>query len=179
MTRRAAHTCSLALVACTIAAAWLGGCSTNFLPRGSGYSGDADTYESTTWSPKTVELVDVRTDQVIWSIDIPVGQKLSFVFKEDTSGDRDPHMPEVMSWVVQPINSHSWRGRQKMKVPDPTSRLVVMSLRDAPEQAPREEAVFDAPPPALEPEAQPEATPMPAEQAVDENGTPIQDAGGD
>lgn len=170
MTRRAL-TCPLALV--MLLAAALAGCGSNFIPRGSGYSGDADTYESTPWSPKTVELVDTRIDQVIWSVDIPVGQKLTIAFKGDNSGDRDADMPDVMSWVVQPIRRHSWKGRQKMLVPGPSARLVVMSLRDAPEAGPSDDDIAMDTPPALEPDAEPAGNETPE---TDENGTPVEES---
>ncbi len=110
----------------------LTGCGSSFSPAGSGFSEDRFTYESTEWSPKTVELIDTRTDQTLWSIDIPVGQKLTMQFETAYDNDNTEY-PERMKWVVQPISKRSWKGKESMLVPGPTSRLIEMTLRPAPE----------------------------------------------
>lgn len=145
------------------------GCQTDyFKPRGTGFSADRFTYESTTWSPKTVELIDTRTDQTMWSVDVPVGKKLTIDFS-DVPNPADPAYPDSMRWVVQPINRNSWGGAQSMAVPNRHGRLVQMTLRSAPEMPAQTAATPE--PPALEPVTAPEAP-------EDANGTPVEETPG-
>jgi len=57
---------SLAMVALGFAA----------VASGCHFSQDQHSFPSTMMEPKTVEIVDVPRDEVIWAMDIPVGQKL-------------------------------------------------------------------------------------------------------
>lgn len=140
-------------IACTALvialASALPGCESVFSAGGDTFSNDSFTYESTTWSPKSVELIDTRNGQVLWAIEIPVGQKLTMRFEPEI-GDPDTVYPDRMTWVMQPLNSASWRGKQDMLVPGPTSRLVTFDVRPAPEY-PEQTAAYEEPP-ALEPE---------------------------
>ena len=129
-------------------------CESVFSAGGDTFSNDHFTYESTTWVPKSVELIDTRNGQVLWALDIPVGQKVTMKF-EPERGDRDETYPDRMTWVVQRLDSDSWRGAQDMLVPGPSSRLVTFDVRPAPEY-PEQTASYEEPP-ALEPEAAPDA----------------------
>jgi len=145
------------------------GCQSDyFKPRGTGFSADRFTYESTTWSPKTVELLDTRTDQTMWSVDVPVGQKLTIDFS-DVPNPADPAYPDAMRWVVQPINRDSLGGAQTMAVPNRHGRLVQMTLRSAPEMP--DQTAASPEPPALEPVTAPETN-------EDANGMPVENPGG-
>lgn len=146
---------SLAL-ATILAGATIAGCgATRFSPEGTGFSEDRFTYVSTSTSPKTVALVDIRTDQVLWSVDVPVGQKLTMKFESVIDGE-NPVFPDVMEWVVQPVRLNSWRGSQQMLVPGPEARLIEMSLRPTPEYPGDVAAMPEAPafePVDIEPDA--------------------------
>ena len=54
---------------------------------------DRVTYVSTSWSPKTVTLIDTRTGESMWSVDIPVGQQLVIDFNAETRGDNTQWLP--------------------------------------------------------------------------------------
>jgi hypothetical protein len=172
----AARSLALALLATGVG---LGGCATDFSPRSNGFSNDRFTYESTTMSPKSVALVDIRTEQTIWSIDVPVGQKLTMQFDSVIDGE-NPVYPDVMKWVVQPIRLNSWRGSQEILVPGPEARLIELSLRPTPEYpgdfaAMPEEPAFepvDIEPDADDMDAEMDAEPM-ENEPIDPNGLPV------
>jgi len=145
----------------------LAGCGSVFNAGGDSLSNDNYTYESTTWSPKSVELIDTRTAETLWSVDIPVGQKVTMKFERE-HGDRDNSFPDRMTWVVQGLNSDSWRGRQSMLVPGPGSRLVEVSLRPAPEMEAQTAASPE--PPALEPAPAPDDAPDTDANGLGDNG---------
>lgn len=155
-------TATFGLAAIVAFAGGVAGCeSTNFTPRGNGFSNDRFTWESTAWSPKTIELVDTRNEQTLWSIDIPVGQKLTVNFDDRSRPNRDAVYPDRMEWVVQPITRNSWAGKQEMLVPPADARLLEMTLRSSPELPSVTAGTPE--PPALEPE--------PADRPdADENG---------
>jgi len=137
---------SLSLIAALAGGLSLGACS-NFSPGGSGFSEDRFTYASTEWSPKTVELIDTRNGQTMWSVDVPVGQKLTLNF-DKVYEPEDSGFPDRMKWVIQKIESDSWKGFQTMMAPPSNSRLLQMTLRPAPEAAGQTSAM---PEPAPEP----------------------------
>ena len=39
---------------------------------GIGYSADSYTYVSRTWEPKTISVIDTRTGETIWTLELPV-----------------------------------------------------------------------------------------------------------
>jgi hypothetical protein len=169
------------LAAGLIAAALVaGGCrSTTFTPRGDGFSNDRFTYASTSMSPKTVTLVDTRTDETLWSLDVPVGEKLTIKFEEVIDGE-NPVYPDVMEWVVQPMQRNSWRGKQSMLVPGSEARLIEMTLRPTPEY-PGQLAGMPEPPVIEDEPAEPDPwmgdrpaldEPEADETSVDDNGLP-------
>jgi len=151
-------------------ASLLGACeSTTFSPSGTGFSNDRFTYASTSMSPKTVALVDTRTDETLWSLDVPVGQKLTIKFEEIIDGE-NPVYPDLMEWVVQPIQRNSWRGKQSMPVPGTEARLIEMTLRSTPEYPGQ---LAGMPEPPVESDEDPNPWLEDAEEpAADENGLP-------
>ena len=164
----AARSLAPALLAAGVA---LGGCAANFSPRSDGFSNDRFTYESTAMSPKSVALIDVRTEQTIWSVDVPVGQKVTMRF-DTVVEDTNPIYPDSMKWVIQPIKSNSWRGSQEILVPGPEARLIELSLRAVPEELGGLSAMPEEPAYEAEPEIDGEAA---DDDAVDPNGLPIEE----
>jgi hypothetical protein len=124
----------------------LGGCDlfNTQKPGGRLASLDQHTYVSTEWSPKTVSLVDVRSLEEIWSVDVPVGQKLVIRFYPNKSKD-NIHNPDVMRWSMYPATQTSDLLDNQMPVPAPQSRRIEWELRAVPEYAP------DSPPVATDP----------------------------
>ncbi|MEM1328985.1 MAG: hypothetical protein AAGG07_00340 [Planctomycetota bacterium] len=98
---------------------------------GAGATEDRHNYPSTTHSPKTIRVVDSRSGEVLWSFDVPVGQKLSLKFDE---GEYENEvLPDRMRWGLGPISGDPGLDLGEMAVPDSTSRRLEMELREAPE----------------------------------------------
>ncbi len=111
----------------------LGGCHR---PQGAliPYPGGSLTYHSTEDRPKSVEVVDTRTDEVVFAIDIPVGKQLSITFQKD-AGDDPVYRPDLLRYEVWDIGTRYGRLRNTVTVPNSHSRRVDMHLRESPEYA--------------------------------------------
>jgi len=66
----------------------------------------AATYQSTEEFPKTVVVVDTRSGERVFVMEIPVGKKLVVDFIQ-SSGDNPVHTPDLMTWELFP-NSVSY-----------------------------------------------------------------------
>lgn len=139
------HSKSILLLA-ALAASTLGACANNmWYPGGPLRSIDQYTYESTSWYPQTVSLVDTRTDQVIWTVDVPVDQQLVMRFNKG-EGDDNRVTPDMMEWDVWPIGQRSGQPQYTMNVPPADCRRVDVLARPSPE---------------FPPDMKPSETPMP------------------
>lgn len=113
----------LAVPALTMAWAltMLGGCATS--------SGLGDnTYLSTPDSPKTISLIDTRTGQTIWTVDVPVNRQLVLRFFENQPGN-DRNRPDAMRWEIKQLGRSGGELSNLMPVPDKFSRRIDMTLR--------------------------------------------------
>jgi len=99
---------------------------------GSGASIDQFTYVSDSHAPKTITIVDTRTDEVVFAVDIPVGQQLVINF-DDKSANRDKYMSGEMRWGVMPAGKRFGGTRNRIDVPPARSRRIDMTLREGPE----------------------------------------------
>lgn len=113
---------------------------------GSGASIDEFTYVSTSQQPKTITIVDTRTQETVFAMDIPVGQQLVINF-DDKSANSDKYMSGTMRWAVMPAGDRYGSKRNRLDVPPPGSRRVDMTLRDGPEVATRPAVETMTPPP--------------------------------
>ena len=86
----------------------------------------------------------VRTLEEIWSVDVPVGQKLVIRFYPDKAED-NLHNPDVMRWQVYPASQIADMLDNQMPVPAPESRRIEWELRAVPEYAPDRPPVATAP----------------------------------
>lgn len=98
---------------------------------GSGASRDTHTFDSSSHFPKTVSLIDTRTDETIWSMEIPVGKRLVVRFVPDKT--EDPYRPDQMRWEIMTQDTFFGTLDNAMPVPDATCRLLKMELRETPE----------------------------------------------
>ncbi|MCC7388010.1 MAG: hypothetical protein IT431_04495 [Phycisphaerales bacterium] len=101
---------------------------------GSGASIDEFTYVSTSESPKTVTVVDTRTQETVFALDIPVGQQLVLNF-DDKSADRDKYMSGTMRWGVMSAGDRFGSKRNRVDVPPAGSRRIDLTVREGPEVA--------------------------------------------
>ncbi len=104
-------------------------------PGGRGASLDQFTYVSDAWSPKTVRLVDTRSQEEIWSMDVPVGQKLIVRFYPNKTKD-NVDFPDAMRWDVIPATQLATLLDNSMPVPGRWARRLEMELRKGAEYPP-------------------------------------------
>ncbi|MDX2116307.1 MAG: hypothetical protein SFZ24_11910 [Planctomycetota bacterium] len=98
---------------------------------GSMYSADKFTYLSHEWQPWTVTLIDTRTGESLWSVDVPVGKQLVFGFREGAGPNQ--FKPDMMDWGLwEAGRSYGTRDNQ-LPVPPAKSRRIEPSLRPTPE----------------------------------------------
>jgi hypothetical protein len=97
--------------------------------------GAAVTYYSVESYPATVTIVDTRTEEPFFTIEIPVGQQLTLDFKKD-EGDDPVMTPDLMVYQVFPIGTSIGRLRNSVTVPNEYSRRIDVDYRQ-PEHAAR------------------------------------------
>lgn len=116
------------------AASLLAGCYTE---GGGQMSMDRFTYVSTPSQPKTITLVDTRTFESIWSIDVPVGQQVAVQFIKDSKGEEgvtpDAYRPDIMRWSLMKAYNTSGELDNAIAVPPSYCRRLEMKLRPSPE----------------------------------------------
>ena len=116
-------------------------------------STDKFPYESRTWSPKTVVLIDTRTEEELWRYEAPVGTTLTLRF---FSGDEDNlRFPDEMRWEAKSTIGTSFKDSGELPCPPEEVRRVDWYLRPAPEY-PRPDAPAAEPAPLPEPQQTPE-----------------------
>ena len=108
------------------------GCTFN--EGGSGIALDEYTYVSRPHTPKTVSVVDTRTEQVIFTMDVPVGQQLVMDFDDPDSREGE-YLSGEMRWALMPAGYTNAQLRNRVNVPPPESRRIDMELREGPELA--------------------------------------------
>ena len=96
------------------------------------WSGGSHTYWSTETQPKTVRLVDLRTDEVLFNIDIPPGKQLVIDFLSG-EGDDPVYTPDLMRYEVMDLGNEFGKLRSAMSIPAAPSRRLEMSIRQGPE----------------------------------------------
>lgn len=126
-------------------------------------SDDNYLYKSTPHLPVTVTLVDTRTDEEVWSQDVPVGSNLKLAFKHNGSAD-DPYGDSEMVW--------QWKGRARQagetsgRVPVPTRdvRRIDVNYRDPVERyVPVPEPIFEPVLAPIDEPTEPETAPEPTQ----------------
>lgn len=122
------QTSRLLLAAAALSTLAASGC---YREGGNLWSNDTHVYVSTSWQPKTISLVDTRTEEIVWSIDVPVGQQLVVSFeKGDGKGDVTP---DAMEYGVMDAGELSGGLTDAVDVPGRGDRRLDMTLRAAPE----------------------------------------------
>jgi hypothetical protein len=115
-----------------LASTLLGGCS-NLSGMGLSASYDDFVFTSDAMSPKTVSLVDIRTKQTVWSMEVPVGQQIKISFTAGT--DPKVYMPDTMRVTEGKANTNRREFLTRIPCPGPESRRLEWSLRSVPEIA--------------------------------------------
>lgn len=92
------------------------------------------TWNSTEHSPKTITIMDTRSGERVFLMEIPVGKKLVIDFEEG-GGDDTVQTPDLMRWEV--FNHDIGRGalNNAMTVPNATCRRIDVRMRPGTEYA--------------------------------------------
>jgi hypothetical protein len=98
-------------------------------------SGGALTYYSTEPLPMTITLVDTRSEEPVFAMEIPVGKQLTLQFRED-KGDDPVGTPDLMVYEVFPRGTKGGKLRNALTVPNRYCRRIDVTYRAAPEAAP-------------------------------------------
>ena len=96
----------LLTVVALLATTLLGGCSR-----------DIHVFRSTGTSPKNVSVLSAATGEILWSMNVPVGQQLRLDFDRGESNEayRSPNIPaKTMKWQLWTLDAIAKYG-QKMK----------------------------------------------------------------
>lgn len=108
----------------------LTGCA-GYYPGGPMESLDQYTYESTPDFPQTIMLVNHTTGETLWTMPVPIGQKLVMRFRKGENKG-DPARPDVMHWEVIPSDKfYDEVLDNSMPVPASHSRMVNVEMRPA------------------------------------------------
>jgi hypothetical protein len=99
------------------------------------------TLVSTDTMPKSVSMVDTRSGEVFFAMDIPANKQLTWQFHKG-EGDDAVYTPDLMRFEVKEIGDKYGKLRNAMTVPGATSRRVdvffkqvVQYAQPSPEQA--------------------------------------------
>jgi len=124
---------TLNLIGGFLAIALLGGCMSSLLdstPGGNMRSDDSFTYISTPFEPLTVTLYDYRDNEPLWTIDVPVGQKVTVRFLENQAKQGTTRRPDIMQWAIYDKDKRRADLTNKMAVPSADARLLKVAIRD-------------------------------------------------
>ncbi|MCP4759602.1 MAG: hypothetical protein GY894_03495 [Planctomycetes bacterium] len=117
------------------------------LPSAAGTSSPL-TWESTAACPKTIAIVDTRTGETVFELDIPLGEQLSIQFFEHKDPQKHPESPDIMRYTLLPLGRwvgaldesievpHAWNRRidvffrtpDSYTPPDPTREVVPLEV---------------------------------------------------
>ena len=126
---------TLGLCGLLVAGLGAGGC---WSPGGRLASFDQYLFESTSFDPTTITIVDSRTGQAVWSYDVPVDKALAINFLDDVRPETQEY-PDDMEWGVWPrLSTGNLYAKQALdqpivKVPSAAYRRIDKKQRPAPE----------------------------------------------
>lgn len=124
---------AMALMAGTLGTAVLGGCAKQMLtnsPGGNMRSDDSYTYISTPFEPLTVTLYDYRDSEPIWTVDVPVGSKVTIRFLDNRAKEGTTRRPDIMQWAIYDKDKRRADLTNTMAVPAADSRMLKVAVRD-------------------------------------------------
>lgn len=113
-------------------AAVLGSAACGYRPGSRGFTDAPHTWPSTAYLPLTLSLIDTRTDEVIWTIDVPPGKWLVTRFVEG-GNNLDSEWPDRLEYHVFDEGTKHGRLRSSIVVPDRSVLQWYVDYRTAPE----------------------------------------------
>jgi hypothetical protein len=127
---------TIALLVSTLFLGSLDGCRM-YTPGGNPFFDgphSATTWESTEEVPKTITLIDTRSGERIFVMEIPVGRQLVIHFIEDM-GDNEVLTPDLMAWDVFPAGTGYGPLTNALTIPNRWSRRIDVAIRPSSEYA--------------------------------------------
>ena len=98
------------------------------------YAGGSYTYYSYETAPKTIRVLDLRSDDVVFTMDVPAGKQLTIQFLEG-KGDDPVYTPDAMQYEVMEMGTTTGSLANMMSVPGAGNRRIEVMLRQGPEYA--------------------------------------------
>jgi rhodanese-related sulfurtransferase len=92
------------------------------------YTGAASTYISYETQQKSVQIIDVRSGDVVFSMDIPAGKQLTMDFVED-EGDDPVLSPDLLRYEIFDAGKKTGKLHNVMSVPPAHSRRIEVQVR--------------------------------------------------
>ncbi len=107
------------------------------MPNGGWFNstGGSQTYFSTEARPTTVTLIDVRTGEAVFAMDIPPGKQLTYVL-DIGEGDDPVHRPNLLKYQIFDIGTTTGKLRSSLTVPPANVLRFDVSFRDGNELRP-------------------------------------------
>ncbi|MBX3375357.1 MAG: hypothetical protein KF817_16140 [Phycisphaeraceae bacterium] len=99
------------------------------------YTGASQSYISTEHLPKSVRIVDTRSGDIVFAMDVPSGKQLSLDFVAG-QGDDPVYTPDLMRWQLFEAGTRTGSLRSSMSVPGATARRIDVDVRPGPEYPP-------------------------------------------
>ncbi len=99
---------------------------------GPGWSADRGALVSTPLQPKTWSVIDTRTGQTVFTIEIPVGKRFIFSFSTG-GGDPANGLPDRLAWDLWEPDESFGQPKNRVNVPEPASRRTEWVFRPSPE----------------------------------------------
>ena len=101
------------------------------MPHGGWFSktGGSQTYYSTESRPTTITLIDVRTGEALFAMDIPPGKQLTIDFDEG-EGDDPVHRPDLLKYQIFDIGTTMGKLRSSLTVPPANVLRIDVSFRE-------------------------------------------------
>ena len=112
-----------------------------YSPGGNAFLNSPDsaaTWESTEEFPKTITLIDTRSGEKIFVMEIPVGKQLVIDFEPD-GGNNAVETPDLMRWEIFDVGTGWGALNNAMTVPNRWSRRLDIVIRPSSEYAPQSE----------------------------------------
>jgi len=131
------------IVAALAVTVLLSGC---YYPGGGLFSstGGPQTYLSTEALQKSVTMLDLRTGEVFFSIDIPPGKQLVIDF-ERGKGDDPVYTPDLLMYDVFDAGTKTGSLGNSMTVPPAAARRIEMNVVQAPAFRPGDDGATASP----------------------------------
>ena len=120
----------------TLSIIFISGCKM-YSPGGNAFFNGPDsaaTWESTEEFPKTITLIDTRSGEKVFVMEIPVGKQLVIDF-ETGSGNDTVETPDLMRWEIFDVGIGWGALNNAMTVPNRWSRRLDIAMRPSSEYA--------------------------------------------